>query len=179
LAFLKKRSIRGITSHGCANRLEENNQGCGYVIDNSGSLDATERTGGRIFAKLKAETFIAAVERVACKQVRMKKGTRKRPRRPRVGAGTCRGEEHLRRVGESASLPQTHENSRTAPSFSLEESYAMFATSSQRRHIAVWIPLRTGLQATLLNRSRKSFHAAVCRGQGWVGVELDAVSDEN
>ena len=46
-------------------------------------------------------------------------------------------------------------------------------------HIAVWIPVPPGLQATLLKTEPDKFFMPPYVGvRGWVGIELDAVSDE-
>jgi hypothetical protein len=46
-------------------------------------------------------------------------------------------------------------------------------------HIAVWIPVPPGLQATLLKTEPEKFFMPPYVGvRGWVGIELDAVSDE-
>ena len=46
-------------------------------------------------------------------------------------------------------------------------------------HVAVWIPVPPGLQATLLKTEPDKFFMPPYVGvRGWVGIELDAVTDE-
>ncbi len=56
----------------------------------------------------------------------------------------------------------------------------MFANNHHNDgHIAVWIPVASGLQATLLKTEPGKFFMPPYVGvRGWVGIELDAVSDE-
>jgi hypothetical protein len=56
----------------------------------------------------------------------------------------------------------------------------MFANNHHNdSHIAVWIPVAPGLQATLLKTEPDKFFMPPYVGvRGWVGIELDAVSDE-
>ena len=56
----------------------------------------------------------------------------------------------------------------------------MFANNHHNDgHVAVWIPVPPGLQATLLKTEPDKFFMPPYVGvRGWVGIELDAVSDE-
>ena len=56
----------------------------------------------------------------------------------------------------------------------------MFANNHHNDgHVAVWIPVAPGLQATLLKTEpKKLFMPPYVGVRGWVGIELDAVSDE-
>ena len=58
--------------------------------------------------------------------------------------------------------------------------YVMFANNHHNDgHIAVWIPVPAGLQATLLKTEPSKFFMPPYVGvRGWVGIELDAVGDE-
>jgi hypothetical protein len=58
--------------------------------------------------------------------------------------------------------------------------YAMFANNHHADgHVAVWIPVALGLQATLLKTEPDKFFMPPYVGvRGWVGVELGAISDE-
>lgn len=58
--------------------------------------------------------------------------------------------------------------------------YAMFANNHHGDgHIAVWIPAAPGVQAALIAASpRKYFNPPYVGVRGWVGIELDRVSDE-
>jgi len=114
----------------------------------------------------------------------MKKAPKKTPKKttgkaPELAAG----EEHLRRVRRiCVALPQTTEKlSHGSPTFfAAKKVYAMFVNNHHNDgHIAVWIPVAPGLQATLLKTEpRKFFMPPYVGVKGWVGVELDAVSDE-
>jgi hypothetical protein len=93
------------------------------------------------------------------------------------------GEEHVGRVRRlCAALPQTTEKlSHGEPTFFVgKKVYAMFANNHHNDgHIAVWIPVPPGLQATLLKTEPDKFFMPPYVGvRGWVGIELDAVSDE-
>ncbi len=93
------------------------------------------------------------------------------------------GEEHIRRVRRICSaLPQTTEKlSHGEPTFFAgKKVYAMFANNHHNDgHVAVWIPVPPGLQATLLKTEPEKFFMPPYVGvRGWVGVELGAVSDE-
>src|SRR5438876_10049452 len=93
------------------------------------------------------------------------------------------GDEHIKRVRRMCSaLPQTVEKlSHGEPTFFVgKKVYAMFASNHHKDgHIAVWIPVPPGLQATLLKTEPGKFFMPPYVGvRGWVGVELGAVSDE-
>jgi hypothetical protein len=110
----------------------------------------------------------------------LKKATSKTVPKAVPSAG---GEEHVRRVRRlCAALPQTTEKlSHGEPTFFVgKKVYAMFANNHHNDgHIAVWIPVPPGLQATLLKTEPEKFFMPPYVGvRGWVGIELDAVSDE-
>jgi len=93
------------------------------------------------------------------------------------------GEEHLRRVRRiCARLPETIEKlSHGEPTFFVhKKAYAMFANNHHSDgHIAVWIPAAPGLQPALIKAEPVKFFKPPYVGvRGWVGIELDAVSDE-
>lgn len=56
----------------------------------------------------------------------------------------------------------------------------MYASNHHNdRHIAIWIPVPFGLQATLIKTEPKRFFMPPYVGvRGWVGIELSEVSDE-
>jgi hypothetical protein len=58
--------------------------------------------------------------------------------------------------------------------------YTMLANNHhQDGHIAVWLPVPPGLQATLIKTEPKKFFFPPYVGvRGWIGIELDAVDDE-
>ena len=64
--------------------------------------------------------------------------------------------------------------------FAGKKVYAMFANNHHNDgHIAVWIPVPPGLQATLLKTEPDKFFMPPYVGcRGWVGIELSAVSDD-
>ena len=109
---------------------------------------------------------------------------KKSPKKPAGKAPPLAGgEEHERRVRRICSgLPQTTEKlSHGAPTFfAAKKVYAMFVNNHHYDgHIAVWIPVPPGLQATLLKTEPKKFFMPPYVGvKGWVGLELDAVDDE-
>jgi len=92
------------------------------------------------------------------------------------------GEGHLRRVRRlCVALPQAEEKlSHGEPTFFIGgRVFAMFANNHHADgHIAVWIPVPPGLQATLLKTEPHKFFMPPYVGvRGWVGVELEAISD--
>ncbi len=98
-------------------------------------------------------------------------------------AAPATGEEQVRRVRRlCAALPQTTEKpSHGEPTFFVgKKVFAMFANNHHDDgHVAVWIPVTLGLQATLLKTEPGKFFMPPYVGvRGWVGVELDAVDDE-
>jgi len=93
------------------------------------------------------------------------------------------GEEHLRRVRRiCTSFPGTTEKlSHGEPTFFVHKRvYAMFANNHHNDgHIAVWIPVPPGAQAVLLKTEPDKFYLPPYVGvKGWVGIELDRISDE-
>lgn len=92
------------------------------------------------------------------------------------------GDEAVRRVRRiCTALPQTTEKlSHGEPTFFAgKKVYAMFSNNHHNDgHIAVLIPVPPGLQATLIKTEPDKFYMPKYVGvRGWVGVELDAVSD--
>jgi hypothetical protein len=93
------------------------------------------------------------------------------------------GDEHIRRVRRlCAALPQTIEKlSHGEPTFFVAKKvFVMFANNHHNDgHIAVWIPVPNGQQATMLKTEPSKFFMPPYVGvRGWVGVELDAIDDE-
>ena len=89
----------------------------------------------------------------------------------------------MRRVRRLCSaLPQTTEKlSHGEPTFFVgKKVYAMFANNHHNDgHIAVWLPVARGLQATLIKTEPSKFFMPPYVGvRGWVGVELDRIGDE-
>ncbi len=110
----------------------------------------------------------------------MKKSTKKPAGKAPPLSG---GDEHLSRVRRiCTALPQTTEKlSHGAPTFFAgKKVYAMFVNNHHHDgHIAVWIPVAPGLQATLLRTEPNKFFMPPYVGvKGWVGLELDTVDNE-
>jgi hypothetical protein len=93
-------------------------------------------------------------------------------------------QEHLRRVRRiCAAMPETTEKlSHGEPTFFVRKKvFAMFANNHHNDgHIAVWMPAPPGLQALLIHDSPETYFRPPYVGvRGWVGIELDAISDED
>jgi hypothetical protein len=93
------------------------------------------------------------------------------------------GEEHLRRVRRLCSaLPDTTEKlSHGEPTFFVKKKvYAMFVNNHHDDgHIAVWLPVARGAQASLIKSEPGKFYLPPYVGvRGWVGIELDQIDDE-
>lgn len=92
-------------------------------------------------------------------------------------------EKHLRRVRRiCAMLPETTEKlSHGEPTFFVRKKvFAMFADNHHNDgHVAVWLPAPLGIQAILTGASPEKFFKPPYVGvRGWIGVELDRISDE-
>jgi hypothetical protein len=92
-------------------------------------------------------------------------------------------EEHIRRVRRiCAAMPEAAEKlSHGEPTFFVRKKvFAMFANNHHGAgHIAVWIPAAPGLQDALIKASPATFfRPPYVGGRGWIGVELDGISDE-
>ena len=93
------------------------------------------------------------------------------------------GEEHLWRLRRICmAMPECSEKlSHGEPTFFVRKKvFAMFANNHhQDEHIAVWIPAAAGMQAALIKAAPETFFRPPYVGvRGWVGIELDAISDE-
>ena len=93
------------------------------------------------------------------------------------------GEEHLSRVRRiCAAMPETTEKlSHGEPTFFVRKKvFAMFANNHHNDgRIAVWLPAPPGLQAMLIKLSPDTFFRPPYVGvRGWVGIELERISDE-
>ena len=91
--------------------------------------------------------------------------------------------EHLGRVRRiCAALPSTSEKlSHGEPTFFVNKKvFAMFDNNHHHDgHIAVWIPAAPGTQQHLTRTSPQTFFKPPYVGvRGWVGVELERVSDD-
>src|SRR5258708_12842630 len=99
------------------------------------------------------------------------------------GQKSAIGEEHLRRVRRiCATMRESSERlSHGEPTFFVRKKvFAMFANNHHNdRHIAVWIPTAPGLQGLLIKTSPETyFRPAYVGVRGWVGIELERISDE-
>jgi hypothetical protein len=93
------------------------------------------------------------------------------------------GEKHVRRVRKiCATLPETWEKvSHGEPTFFVgKKVFAMCSINHHNDgHIAVTIPAAIGIQAMLIEASPEKFYKPpYVGGAGWVGIELDRVSDK-
>jgi hypothetical protein len=91
--------------------------------------------------------------------------------------------EHLQRVRRiCVALPETTEKlSHGEPTFFVRKKvFAMFSNNHHNDgHIAVWLPAPPGIQALLIEGSPEKFYKPPYVGvRGWIGVELDRISDE-
>ena len=92
-------------------------------------------------------------------------------------------EKHLQRVRRICNaLPETMEKlSHGEPTFFVRKKvFAMISNNHHNDgHVAVTLPAAIGIQAMLIERSPEKFYKPPYVGvRGWVGVELDQVSDE-
>lgn len=97
---------------------------------------------------------------------------------------TPEAEEHLARVRRIClALPGTSEKlSHGEPTFfAAKKVFAMFANHHHEDgHLAVWIPVEPGAQATLIaTQPRVYFRPPYVGVKGWVGVELSQIGDED
>lgn len=93
------------------------------------------------------------------------------------------GRKHLKRVQRIChSFPETVEKiSHGEPTFFVRKKvFAMFSNNHHNDgHIAVCIPAAIGIQEMLIARAPdKFYHPPYVGVRGWVGIELDQISDE-
>jgi hypothetical protein len=95
-----------------------------------------------------------------------------------------KGEKHVRRVQRIChALPETVEKiSHGEPTFFAggKKVFAMCSINHHNDgHIAVVVPAAIGIQAALIKASPEKFYKPpYVGGAGWVGIELDRVSDK-
>lgn len=92
-------------------------------------------------------------------------------------------EEHLQRLRRICdTLPESEEKrSHGEPTFFVRKKvFAMFDNNHHGGgHIGVWIPAAEGMQALLINTWPEKFFKPPYVGvRGWVGIELERISDE-
>ena len=93
------------------------------------------------------------------------------------------GAKHVERVRRIClALPETTEKlSHGEPTWFVKKKvFAMFSNNHHHDgHIAVTIPAAIGIQAMLVERAPEKFYRPPYVGvRGWVGIELDQVTDE-
>lgn len=89
--------------------------------------------------------------------------------------------ERVRRI--CSALPETTERlSHGEPTFFVHNKvFVMFADNHHNDgHIAVWLPVPSGLQTTLIETSPETYFRPPYVGvRGWVGIELDRISEKD
>src|SRR5882724_9790449 len=94
------------------------------------------------------------------------------------------GDVHLERVRRiCTAMPETTEKlSHGEPTFFVRKKvFAMFSNNHHHDgHVAVWLPATPGIQEALIEMSPKTYFRPPYVGvRGWVGIELDCISDED
>ncbi len=97
--------------------------------------------------------------------------------------GAIAADDHIHRVRRiCGTLPGTSEKlSHGEPTFFVNESvYAMISNNHHNDgHVAVWIPVPPGEQASLIATWPETYYRPPYVGvKGWVGIELGHISDE-
>jgi hypothetical protein len=89
--------------------------------------------------------------------------------------------ERVRRI--CFTLPETTERlSHGEPTFFVRNKvFVMFADNHHNDgHIAVWLPVPSGFQTALIENEPETFFKPPYVGvRGWVGIELDRISDKD
>jgi len=89
--------------------------------------------------------------------------------------------ERVRRI--CSRLPETTEKlSHGEPTFFVKDKvFVMFADNHHNDgHIAVWLPVPSGFQNTLIESAPEIFFKPPYVGvRGWVGIELDRINDQD
>ena len=89
--------------------------------------------------------------------------------------------ERVRRI--CVKLPETTEKlSHGEPTFFVKNKvFVMFADNHHNDgHIAVWLPVPSGFQNTLIESAPEIFFKPPYVGvRGWVGIELDHINDQD
>ena len=93
-------------------------------------------------------------------------------------------EKQLARVRQFClALPETGERlSHGEPTFFLKKkAFVMFANNHHDDgRIAVWLPAPSGFQSALIEAQPEIyFRPPYVGGRGWIGIELDRISDED
>ena len=89
--------------------------------------------------------------------------------------------ERVRRI--CSTLPETTERLSHGEStfFVQDKVFVMFADNHHNDgHIAVWLPVPPGFQTTFMEAAPETFFKPPYVGvRGWVGIELDQISDKD
>lgn len=89
--------------------------------------------------------------------------------------------ERVRRI--CSKLPETTEKlSHGEPTFFVKDKvFVMFADNHHNDgHIAVWLPVPSGFQNTLIEAAPEIFFKPAYVGvRGWVGIELNRINDKD
>ena len=89
--------------------------------------------------------------------------------------------ERVRRI--CSTLPETTERlSHGEPTFFVHNKvFVMFSDNHHNDgHIAVWLPVPSGFQTTLIETAPETYFKPPYVGvRGWVGIELDRISDKD
>jgi hypothetical protein len=89
--------------------------------------------------------------------------------------------ERVRRI--CSTLPETTEKlSHGEPTFFVKNKvFVMFAGNHHNDgHIAIWLPVPSGFQTTLIESAPEIFFKPPYVGvRGWVGIELDRINDKD
>jgi hypothetical protein len=89
--------------------------------------------------------------------------------------------ERVRRI--CSTLPETTEKlSHGEPTFFVNNKvFVMFASNHHNDgHIAIWLPVPSGFQSTLIQTAPETFFKPPYVGvRGWVGIELDRINDKD
>jgi hypothetical protein len=104
----------------------------------------------------------------------------KQAEKPRKPVKSDKQVQRLRRI--CLALPETMEKlSHGEPTFFVKKKVFAMCSNNHHNdgHVAVCIPAAIGIQAMLIEASPEKFYKPPYVGvRGWVGIELDRVSDE-
>jgi uncharacterized protein YdhG (YjbR/CyaY superfamily) len=139
-----------------------------------------ERSKGTIRFPLSEPVPVKLIERIA--RVRAKQITARDTGKGGRRSGRDKQLERVRRL--CTTLPSVSEKlSHGTPTFFVEKDkgvFAMFADNHhQDGHLAVWVPVREGLQPLLIEDAPAIYYKPPYVGaSGWVGVNLDQIRDD-
>jgi uncharacterized protein YdhG (YjbR/CyaY superfamily) len=110
---------------------------------------------------------------------------RDKPKKMKSRGGTRAPETQLERVRRICnSMPSAFEKlSHGSPTFFVQKDKGVFTMFADNHHsdghLAVWMPAPSGLQAELINEAPATyFKPAYVGSSGWIGIELDQITDE-